>query len=70
MQTSCKILKRIAGTWNDQCGFFDGEKIVCMEKLYSAIQNGSCLIYSFGLADNWDFEVALAHLGIVFPPSK
>ena len=35
-----------------------------MEKLYEAIQNGSCLIYSFGLADDWDFEVTLAQLGI------
>ena len=66
IQSSCKIFKKIAGIWNNQCGFFDGEKIVCMEKLYEAIQNGSCLIYSFGLADDWDFEVTLAKLGMSF----
>ena len=66
IQSSCKIFKKIAGIWNNQCGFFDGEKIVCMENLYEAIQNGSCLIYSFGLADDWDFEVTLAKLGISF----
>ena len=64
IQSSCKILKKIAGIWNNRCGFFDGEKIVCMEKLYEEIQNGSCLIYSFGLADDWDFEVTLAQLGM------
>ena len=34
-----------------------------MDKLYEAIQNDSCLVYSFGLADDWDFEVTLAQLG-------
>ena len=34
-----------------------------MEKLYKSIQNDSCLVYSFGLGDDWDFEVTLAHLG-------
>ena len=44
-------------------GPLDGQKFVCMDKLYKAIQNDSCLVYSFGLADDWDFEVTLAHLG-------
>ena len=63
VQTSCKILKRIEGQWFKKCGYLDGQKFVCMEKLYEAIQNDSCLVYSFGLADDWDFEITLAHLG-------
>ena len=63
LQTDCKILKKFGGQWNPYCGFFDGEKIICMDSIYEAIQNGSCLIYSFGLADNWDFEIAMAELG-------
>ena len=63
VQTSCKILKRFEGQWFKKCGYLDGQKFVCMEKLYEAIQNDSCLVYSFGLADDWDFEVTLAHLG-------
>ena len=63
VQTSCKILKRIEGQWFKKCGYLDGQKFVCMEKLYEAIQNDLCLVYSFGLADDWDFEVTLAHLG-------
>ena len=59
----CSIFKRISGTWAPTCGFNDGEKLLCMEKLYSALQNGSCLVYSFGLQDDWDFEVFMANLG-------
>ena len=31
-----------------------------MDTLYNAIKNGTCLVYSFGLADNWDFEIFMA----------
>ena len=63
VQSSCKILKKFGGQWDPSCGFIDGEKMICMDSIYEAVQNGSCLIYSFGLADNWDFEVAMAELG-------
>ena len=63
VQTSCKILKKIEGRWMKSCGYLDGQKILCMDKLYKAIQNDSCLVYSFGLSDDWAFEVTLAQLG-------
>ena len=63
LQNPCKILKRIGGTWYGGCGFSDGEKLLCMESLYRAIHNGTCLVYSFGLADDWDFEILMAELG-------
>ena len=62
-QTSCTILKRFSGRWIKECGFLDGEKIVCMDNLYEDIKDNKCLIYSFGLADDWDFEEAMAKLG-------
>ena len=62
-QTSCTFLKRFSGRWIKECGFLDGEKIVCMDNLYEDVKLGKCLIYSFGLADDWDFEEALANLG-------
>ena len=58
---SCNIVKRFAGTW--KYGFLDGEKLVCMDGIYKAVKNGNCLIYSFGLAEDWDFEILLANLG-------
>ena len=62
-QSSCNIVKQIAGKWGDQCGFLDGEKYICIDRLYPALQNGTCLVYSFGLADDWDFEIWMASLG-------
>ena len=41
----------------------DGEKHICIDRLYPALQNGTCLVYSFGLADDWDFEIWMASLG-------
>ena len=62
-QNACTILKRISGTWAPKCGFNDGEKFICMENLYRDLQNDTCLVYSFGLQDDWDFEVFMANLG-------
>ena len=64
LQTQCKILKKVGGSWrSNSCGFVNGEKMVCMDIIYEALKNDSCLIYSFGLSDNWDFEIAMAELG-------
>ena len=65
LQTTCKILKKFGGTWGPGCGQLDGEKMICMELLYEDIKNNSCLVYSFGLGDDWVFELALAELGTV-----
>ena len=59
----CNVLKKMAGKWMKKCGFLDGEKLLCMDTLYKAIQNGTCLVYSFGLGDDWDFEILMAELG-------
>ena len=72
-QNACHVLKKIGGFWYGGCGFLDGEKLLCMDSLYHAIQNKTCLVYSFGLADDWDFEVLMAELGCTvhgFDPSK
>ena len=69
------MLKRIAGSWSSggdtsqvnskiSCGFQDGEKLLCMDGLYKAVQNQTCLVYSFGLANDWNFEVFMAELGM------
>ena len=71
----CNVLKRISGSWISveyttevnskiSCGFQDGEKLLCMDGLYKAVQNQTCLVYSFGLANDWNFEVLMAELGM------
>ena len=64
LQTECKILKKVGGSWRaNSCGFVNGEKMICMDVIYKALKDDSCLIYSFGLSENWDFEIAMAQLG-------
>ena len=64
LQNECKILKKVGGSWRpNSCGFVNGEKMICMDVIYKALKDDSCLIYSFGLSENWDFEIAMAQLG-------
>ena len=65
MQGVCHIIKKIGGNWSKYCGFQDGEKTICMDLLYDAVERNDCLVYSFGLADDWNFEVFMAQQGSV-----
>ena len=61
----CLGMKRdIGGMWFPDCGFFDGTKTVCFnEELLDAMRSGKCLVYSFGLADDVSWELAMAEMG-------
>ena len=59
----CHELKRFGGQFNLGCKFTDGSKFVCMDDLFLDILNGECLIYSFGIADDWSFEDVMDNLG-------
>ena len=63
LQSVCNVGKFFGGQWLDGCGGMDGHKFVCLDKLYADVQSGNCLIYSFGIADDWTFEEAMAELG-------
>ena len=41
----------------------DGIKTLCLDDIYRDIKNEKCLIYSFGIADDWTFEEYMASLG-------
>ena len=43
----------------------DGVKTLCMDRIYKNAISGSCLLYSFGLADDWSFETIMAGLGCI-----
>ena len=53
----------LSGTWLNNCAWLDGDKLVCMDLLKDAIDNGDCLIYSFGLGSDWSFEHMFADMG-------
>lgn len=63
LQSHCNVLKSFGGHWTLDYEFLDGAKMVCMDGLYKAVRSGTCLVYSFGLADDWDFEMLMASLG-------
>jgi hypothetical protein len=63
LQSVCTVGKFFGGQWLDKCGALDGHKFVCLDKFYADVQSGNCLIYSFGIADDWTFEEAMAELG-------
>ena len=51
------------GHYNSFCKNFTGQQFVCMDNLIKDIVNGECLIYSFGVANNWSFEDSMDELG-------
>jgi len=59
MQSICKVLKRIGGSWNKRQ--VDGDKFICMDRLFS---KNKCIIYSFGISNDWTFEDLLDSSGL------
>lgn len=55
MQGVCRTMKRIGGHWAKRS--VDGDKYVCMDRILS---NSPCLIYSFGISNDWTFEDYMA----------
>lgn len=43
--------------------YTDGAKFVCMDDVLKDVENNQCLIYSFGVADDWTFEDIMDDLG-------
>ena len=46
-------------------GSSDGEKFICLDYLKQDIANKQCLVYSFGIGDDWTFEESMVELGCV-----
>ena len=61
----CKEIKRFGGHYNSECKYTDGQKFVCMDDLLKDVENNECLIYSFGVADDWTFEDIMDSFGCI-----
>ena len=59
----CSTLQRFGGVYRPDCKYWDGQKFMCMPDVYEDIENNECLIYSFGIANDYSFEQALGLLG-------
>ena len=59
----CTTLQRFGGFYRSDCKYWDGQKFMCMPDVYEDIENNECLIYSFGVANDYSFEQALGRLG-------
>ena len=65
LQSVCTVGKFFGGQWLGGYGCLDGNKFVCLDKLFGDVLDGRCLIYSFGISNDWSFEEAMADLGCI-----
>ena len=64
LQTVCNVGKWISlKRWHAKCGSTDGERYLCMDNFHSDIIGNKCLIYSFGISDNYEFEKLMGSVG-------
>ena len=63
-----RVIKRIGGKWieggkpmNKQV---DGDKFICLDRIVRS--DSHCLIYSFGISNDWTFEDQMDKLGNVY----
>ena len=65
LQGFCRVLKRFGGRWISREAAtrqVDGDKFVCLDKMLRRDPGEQCIIYSFGIADDWSFEDQISTL--------
>jgi len=55
--------KFFGGHWEEIHACLDGHKFVCLDDLYLDVKNKKCLVYSFGISDDWSFEEHMVGMG-------
>jgi len=63
MKTPCGEIKPFGGKYLRWCKIFDGHKYVCVDNILEHIRMKKCLIYSFGVSNEYAFETTMASLG-------
>ena len=61
--TVCRMKVRVGGRYMSSWHAMDGQKYVCMDDLMIDVENQECVVYSFGISDDWSFEDKMAKLG-------
>ena len=66
LQTVCHVGKWVAlKRWHWRGGSTDGERYLCMDNFFEDIRKENCLIYSFGIADDYVFEKEMGSIGCI-----
>ena len=68
---SCKLVHDFGGKMLANPSGFDGQKSICLDPLVRP-KSGNCIVYSFGINNDWSFDEALEKYGcqvFAFDPS-
>merc|ERR1712156_224698 len=66
LQGVCQSMKRLGGRWWSHWKAVDGDKFVCLD----SFDPNDCLVYTFGISNDWSFEDTMARLNCARPRSK
>jgi hypothetical protein len=61
-QTSCKLTHDFGGHMHRKPSGLDGQKAVCLDDQI-APKAGSCIVYSFGINNEWSFDETMENYG-------
>ena len=61
-RSSCQLVANFGGRMKRNSSGLDGQKAVCLDPAV-APRPGNCLVYSFGINNEWSFEDAMAKYG-------
>lgn len=70
--SSCRLSHAFGGKMMKNPSGLDGQKSVCLDPVEVAPKPGNCLVYSFGINDEWSFDDAMEQYGcqiFAFDPS-
>ena len=60
-----RVLKRVGGHWVTGEGKrrkqVDGDKFVCLDQI---LNKDSCIVYSFGVSNDWTFDDQMDNTGL------
>ena len=68
----CTNIQRFGGRYLSMCHYWDGHKFLCIDEVHKDIEQNECLVYSFGVSDDWSFEKLLGRVGckvLAFDPT-
>lgn len=70
--TSCRLIHDFGGHMKRNPSGLDGQKAVCLDPVHVAPPSNDCLVYSFGINNDWTFDEAMESYGCqvyAFDPS-